>query len=133
MTLTEFFERFIFTRKCASCAVLLPYERKDEAFCPECRMRWDVLKTKECKICGRAFCECICMTKALSSAGALGHHKVLGYSIAEGAVHNTVMLLKRNKNPRVTSFLARQLYSVLCAIIILGVNNFSKTGEGGLP
>ena len=115
MTLAEFFERFVFTRKCASCSTLLPYERKDEAFCGECRMRWDVLKTKECKLCGRAFCECVCMTKPLANAGALCHHKVVGYSLSEGAVHNTVMFLKRNKNPRVTAFLAGQLHSVLLA------------------
>ena len=113
MRISEFLERFVFTRKCAACGELLSYDERSEAFCPECRMRWDVLKTKECRACGRAMCECICMTKVLSGAGALCHHKVVAYSQNESAVHNTVMLLKRNKNPRVTGFLASQMLSVL--------------------
>ncbi len=115
MKISELLERFVFTRKCASCGELLSYEQRLDAFCPECRMRWDVLKTAECRTCGRSTCECICMTKALSSVGALCHHKVVPYSLGEGAVHNTVMLIKRNKNPRITDFLASQLYSVLRA------------------
>ena len=80
MRIAEFLERFVFTRKCASCGELLSYDERAEAFCSECRMRWDVLKTKECRSCGRAMCECICMTKPLSKAGALCHHKVVAYS-----------------------------------------------------
>ena len=113
MKLSEFLERFVFTRKCAACGELLSYEERADAFCPDCRLRWDVLKTKECKRCGRAMCECTCMTKALSSAGALCHHKVVAYSTTERVVHGTVMLLKRNKNPRVTGFLASQMHTVL--------------------
>lgn len=113
MKLSEFLERFVFTRKCAACGELLSYDERAEAFCPDCRLRWDVLKTKECRSCGRSMCECICMTKALSGAGALCHHKVVAYSTTERVVHGTVMLIKRNKNPRVTGFLASQIYSVL--------------------
>ena len=115
MKISEFAERFIFTRKCAACGELLSYEERLLAFCPECRMRWDVLKTAECRGCGRAVCECICMTKALSASGALCHHKVIPYSLGESVAHNTVMLLKRNKNPRVTNFLASQMLSVILA------------------
>ena len=113
MKIAEFLERFVFTRKCASCGELLSYEERLDAFCPDCRLRFDVLKTKECKSCGRAMCECICMPKVLSGAGALCHHKVVAYSHSDAVVHNTVMLLKRNKNPRVAGFLAHQMHSVL--------------------
>ena len=115
MKIAEFLERFVFTRKCAACGELLSYDERAEAFCPECRMRWDVLKTRECKSCGRAMCECICMSKALSRVGALCHHKVVAYSQSESAVHNTVKLLKREKNPRITGFLAAQMLSVINA------------------
>ena len=115
MKIGEFLERFVFTRKCASCGELLSYDERREAFCPECRMRWDVLKTKECRSCGRAMCECICMTKTISKAGALCHHKVVAYSQSESVVHNPVMLIKRNQNPRVTGFLASQMLAVLNA------------------
>ena len=115
MKIAEFLERFVFTRKCAACGELLSYDERAEAFCPECRMRWDVIKTKECKFCGRAVCECICMPGALSKVGALCHHKVVAYSQREAAVHNTVMLLKRDKNPRITGFLTSQMLSVINA------------------
>ena len=115
MRISEFLERFVFTRKCAACGELLSYDDRAEAFCSECRMRWDVLKTKECHSCGRAMCECICMTGALSGAGALCHHKVVAYSQSESVIHNPVMLIKRNKNPIVVGFLAAQMLSVLGA------------------
>lgn len=114
MRAREFFERFILTRKCPACGILLSYDERAEAFCPECRMRWDVLKTKECKICGRAMCECICMTKTLSDSGALCHHKLVAYT-ADSVVHNTVSFIKRNENERISGFLAEQMYLVLRA------------------
>ena len=115
MRAREFFERFILTRKCPVCGELLSYDDRKEAFCAECRMRWDVLKTRECKRCGRAMCECICMTKALSDSGALCHHKLVAYSATDSVVHNTVSFIKRNENERISSFLAEQMYLVLCA------------------
>lgn len=115
MKITEFFERFVFTRNCAACGELLSYDQRTEAFCEECLLRWNVIKTKECRGCGRSMCECICMPRALSKVGALCHHKVVAYSQAESVIHNPTMLLKRNKNPRVSGFLASQMLSVLNA------------------
>ncbi len=115
MRVSEFFERFFLVRRCAACGELLPYERRDEAFCAECRMRWDVEKTRECPACGRAVCECICMTKSLSKAGALCHRKAVFYSSSRAVPHRTLMFIKRNNNPRVTAFLAHELAAVLRA------------------
>lgn len=113
MTVSEFFGRFVFTQKCPVCGTLMEYERRDEAFCAECRLKWDVAKTKECKACGQSVCECVCMTKTLSAAGALCHHKAVFYSSYEPVAHRTLMFIKRNRNPRVSGFLAAQLASVL--------------------
>ncbi|MBQ7384475.1 MAG: ComF family protein [Clostridia bacterium] len=113
MRFSEFASRFLLVRKCASCGELLPYESKDEAFCGECRIKWDVEKTRECGVCGRSVCECVCMTKALSDAGAICHRKAVFYSSSRPAVHNTLMFIKHNKNPRVTAFLASQLAAIL--------------------
>ncbi|MBO5683157.1 MAG: ComF family protein [Clostridia bacterium] len=114
MRAREFFERFILTRKCPACGELISYENRKEAFCSECRARWDVLKTRECNICGRAMCECICMTKTLSDSGALCHHKLVAYT-RDSVVHNTVSFIKRNENERISGFLAEQMYLVLRA------------------
>lgn len=113
MRFAEFLERFVYTRKCAICNELLPYERKGEAFCYDCAIRWSVAKTKECSRCGRSFCECVCMAKPITDSGALCHHKLVAYSSGEPVVHNPIMFIKRNKNPRVAAFFASQLWSVL--------------------
>ena len=113
MKVREFLERFIFTRKCPSCSTLLSYEQRREAFCPDCRLRWDVLKTRECKLCGRSMCECICMTKVLSDSGALCHHKLVAYSASDSVVHGPISFLKKNENERMTRFFAEQMHLML--------------------
>lgn len=55
------------------------------------------------------------MSKVLSGAGALCHHKVVLYSSGNPVVHNTIMFIKHSNNPRVTGFLASQMASVLAA------------------
>ena len=115
MRLSEFFGRFIYTRKCPSCYELLDYDLSGEAFCAECRGKWDRAKIEECRLCGRAICECTCMTKAIKSSGALCHHKVVKYSVKSPIVHNTLIFIKKNNNPRVSDFLAAQLVTVLKA------------------
>ena len=115
MKLREILDRFVFTRKCPSCGALLDYERRNEAFCSDCKLKWNVLKTRECKRCGRSMCECICMTSTLSKAGALCHHKIVKYSSDIPVIHNTMMFIKRNNNPRISGFLAEQIRSVLAA------------------
>ncbi len=115
MKFSDIFDRFVFVGKCPSCREMLPYERRAEAFCEDCRPRWDKAKAEECSVCGRAVCECICMTATLSHSGALCHHKAVKYSSNTPIVHNTLMFIKRNKNPRVAGFLASQLLSVIKA------------------
>lgn len=113
--MSELFDRFVFVGKCPACREMLPYELRDEAFCKGCRPEWDKAKVMECSTCGKAICECVCMTSALERSGALCHHKAVKYSSESPIVHNTMMFLKRNKNPRVAGFLASQLVSVMYA------------------
>ena len=115
MTISEFIGRYFATRKCAACGELLPYEMKDKAFCASCEKKWEIAKRQECRRCGRALCECICMTRVLANSGALCHHKVIRYSAEAAVAHNTVMFIKKNKNPRVSSYLAAELAAVIRA------------------
>lgn len=115
MKLSEFFERFVYTRKCVCCGEMMPYEQRTEAFCPFCRAKWDIAKTEECGVCGKAICECTCMTKVLSDAGALCHHKTVVYSSSRAIVHRPLIYIKRNKNPRVAGFFASQIERSLAA------------------
>lgn len=112
---SELFDRFVFVGKCPACREMLPYKLRDEAFCEGCRPEWDKAKISECSTCGRAVCECVCMTPMLKKSGALCHHKAVKYSSESPIVHNTLMFLKRNKNMRVAGFLASQLVSVMSA------------------
>lgn len=115
MTAAEFFGRYFSTRKCACCGELLRYELKDKAFCPSCEKKWEIAKRQECRKCGRAVCECICMTRILANSGALCHHKAVRYSASSAVAHNTVIFIKANKNIRVSSYLASELAGVLRA------------------
>lgn len=92
---------------------MLPYELREDAFCPDCRLKWDIAKVEECDACGKVMCECTCMTPMLSDAGALCHHKVVAYSSAYPIVHRPIMFIKRNKNPRVAAFFASQIENSL--------------------
>lgn len=60
-------------------------------------------------------CECVCMTKTLAASGALCHHKVVNYSVRSAVVHNSLIFIKKNNNPRVSRFLARQMALTLIA------------------
>ena len=115
MRLSEFLLRYVYTRKCPCCSELIDYDHARDAFCPECRPRWDKAKVESCSVCGRAVCECICMTRALKKSGALCHHKVVKYSVKSQVVHGTLMFIKKNKNPRVSAFLSSEIASVLRA------------------
>ena len=115
MKFGEFLGRFVYTRKCPSCNELIPYELSHEAFCNECRAKWDKEKVRECDVCGRVMCECSCMTRTLAQSGALCHKKIVNYSSKVAVVHNTLIFIKKNNNTRVSRFLAVQLSSVLSA------------------
>ena len=115
MRLSEFLLRYVYTRKCPCCSELIDYDHAREAFCPECRPKWDKAKVESCSTCGKAVCECICMTRTLKKSGALCHHKVVKYSVKNPIVHGTLMFIKKNKNPRVSAFLSSEIASVLRA------------------
>lgn len=114
MRFSELIERFFLVRRCPACSTLLGYEYRDKAFCADCRTKWDINKAQICPRCSQSYCECTCMSKLLSRSGALCHHKVVGYS-EESVVFSTLMFIKRNRNTRVSAFLAEQMYSTLNA------------------
>ncbi|MBE6597483.1 MAG: ComF family protein [Ruminococcaceae bacterium] len=113
MRITEFLDRFVFTRKCVACSELLSYDMRREAFCDKCRAQWEKAKTEECARCGMAVCECSCMTKTLSESGAICHKKAVFYSSYKPIQHNLIMFLKHNSTPRVAGFVAGQLAHIL--------------------
>lgn len=111
MKLEEFFERFVFIRHCAGCGELLEYERREDAFCAECRMSFEAAKSASCPICSKAMVECECMPKKLSSSGLPTLKKLFLYKSAKVNLPQNRMLyfIKHNKNHRIAKFIAAQL------------------------
>ncbi len=111
MKIKEFVQRYIFVRRCAGCSELLGYDMRNDAFCPACRIEWEMAKTDECKRCGNAAIECECMPRLLSKSGMLTLKKLTLYKAERANEPENKMLyfLKRNKNKRVAHFAAEQL------------------------
>lgn len=111
MKIKDFLERYIFIRKCAGCAELIGYEHRRDAFCPACRIKWEMAKTHTCSRCGNAAVECECMPKLLTKSGMQTLKKLIFYrSVRQNEPENKILyFLKHNKNKRVSAFAAEQL------------------------
>lgn len=107
----EYLKVIFSVRKCVSCRSVLGYESFNEAFCPSCRLAFEVAKTENCPECYGAATECACMPKQLSSAGALTFRKLFFYSPKKEKEPQNKLLyyLKHNKSTRAASFVAREL------------------------
>ena len=111
MDLREFFERYVFVRRCIGCGERMGYEYRHEAFCDACRIEWERAKNVSCPECFAAMAECRCVPKSLSGAGVIEYRKLVAY-LGDSASHpenKLLYFLKRNKNERVASFVANQL------------------------
>ena len=111
MDIREFFERYVYVRRCIGCGERMGYEYRHEAFCDACRIEWERAKTMSCPECFAAMAECRCVPKSLSGAGVIEYRKLVAY-LGDSASHpenKLLYFLKRNKNERVASFVANQL------------------------
>ncbi len=113
MKISEFLERFVYIRRCAGCGVLMGYEAHKDAFCPSCRIKWEMAKSELCVECARPVSECDCMPKNLSRTGLLALKKLVLYlPKSPSKPQNRILyFIKHNKNKRVAGFLASQLSS----------------------
>ena len=119
MKWSEFAERYIFVRSCVCCGELMGYDDREDAFCPSCRIGWERAKAEGCDVCGRSMIECDCMPKKLSAAGLPFLKKLVAYkpSDDQSSQSSAIYFLKRNKNKRVSHFMARQIYEKLREIL----------------
>ncbi|MBR2354381.1 MAG: ComF family protein [Clostridia bacterium] len=111
MKFQEFLERYIHVRPCPGCTSRVSWEHAEDAFCTECREKWDRAKTESCKNCFQAYSDCVCMPKRLEHAGALVLRKLLRYSSKrQKEPQNRILyVLKRKPNRRYSRFLASEL------------------------
>ena len=115
MTRQEFFDRFLYVRKCASCRRILAYEDCHTAFCPSCRMRWHMAKAQTCGECFRTAPECVCMPKEMTKAGALTLRKLTFYDAqrVSDPSNRLIYFLKQHPNRRMADFLASEWETAL--------------------
>lgn len=111
MRAKEYAKRILLVRKCVSCREILGFESFDAAFCPECRLAWQVSKTESCPECYGAATECSCMPTLLSKTGALTLRKLFFYSANKDneAQNKLVYYLKHKKSKRAADFVAGEL------------------------
>ena len=107
----EHIKRIVKVRKCVSCRTVLSEKDFDEAFCPECRLSWQVALTQSCPECYGAATECSCMPSQLSSAGAITLRKLFFYNAKKEKEpqNRLVYYLKHQKSRRAACFAAKAL------------------------
>lgn len=129
MNYSEFFRRFLAVRKCISCRKILDFDNSEEAFCPNCRLKWDKAKTATCPTCFKSAIECRCMPKRMSAAGAISLRKLIFYQKDKmnEPQNKIIYFLKRNKNSRAAGFLARELSRAISEELeLLEVGDFNS-------
>ena len=126
MTFSEFFERYVFVRKCVACSERLGYEYRSEAFCDACRVSFERAKIDSCPECMRAMADCKCLPKRLSNVGVIAHRKLFAYRKNEPLrpENKLVYHLKNYRSKRAADFAACQLSYRLEEI--LSSENLSK-------
>ena len=111
MKIDELYKRYFTIRKCVSCGDFLDYEERDAVYCQDCRLRWSVEKTKECKICMRSAVECTCQPKELAAVGSLCLRKLVFYDKNPKTTSpqmRTVYRLKRKPHARAEKYIAHE-------------------------
>ena len=111
MKAREYAKRILLVRKCVGCREILDLDNFDSAFCPECRLAFQVAKTESCPECYGAATECSCMPTLLSKAGALTLRKLFFYSAKKDneAQNKLVYYLKHKKSKRAATLAASEL------------------------
>ncbi len=104
----ELYKRFVKVRKCIGCNRVLDYAHVDMPMCETCRLKWNRALLEECGKCFSPACECTCMPKILSSAGALSLGRLWFYDRTKNhtAEYGVLFLHKRAKVRRLLEFLS---------------------------
>lgn len=125
----EFYERFFMLRKCIGCKKILEYEERNEVFCKDCDLAWNVAKTESCKNCLQSAIECTCQPKELAKTGSLCLRKLIFYHKRNGIPPRIRMIyrLKHHPHKRTESFLSGELARLLREeIATLGMTDLER-------
>ena len=96
MTFSEFFERYVFVRKCVGCGERMGYEHREDAFCNACRISWERAKAMSCPDCLMSMADCRCMPKSLSRASVVDARRLVAYMSEHAANPENKLLYFRD-------------------------------------
>lgn len=125
----DFLRKLINPPRCAGCGERMSaFSNHIQAFCPDCRARWERLKRRACAKCGRENAECLCSVRNL---------KVRALSIVkfgvEGSADRFIYALKNRRNKTYFDFATDELCKRLKKEEMLRFDDFSEAVFTNVP
>ena len=111
----ELIKRIFLVRKCVSCKKILDYKDFGEAFCFDCKEAYLSAKMAICPECSQEAQKCRCMPPFIKKDDVVVLRKLFFYSKNKAAEpqNRLIYYIKRNKNKRVSSAIARELIPII--------------------
>ena len=109
--------RLLFPPKCEGCLQPLDWYtcERDTVLCQACLARLESERALTCDVCAGRMDQCSCMPPLISRAGAKGFYKLVKYypNRTDYVQNRLLYTMKKQRAPRVHTFLARRLASAL--------------------
>ena len=96
-----------FVRKCLLCGEILT-ESKEDVFCPKCRLEYEKLKRRPCRVCGKPQSVCSCLPEKLKHEVAWAVHL---FAYDDPLSKTIIFTLKRRDFKPLQVFLGEELAS----------------------
>lgn len=122
----EFWKKLLFVRKCLFCGALLT-ESKEDVFCPKCRLEYEKMKRRVCRICGRAHASCTCAPTGLKPMVDSAVHL---YAYEDSYSKTMIFRLKRKDYKPLQVFLGKELAVGLGDVSEYDVTYAPRTPQG---
>ena len=97
-----------FVRKCLLCGEILT-ESKEDVFCPKCRLEYEKLKRRPCRVCGKPQSVCSCLPEKLKHEVAWAVHL---FAYDDPLSKTIIFTLKRRDFKPLQVFLGEELASL---------------------
>ena len=110
----EFLRGLLFVRKCIFCGGVL-IDSADSVFCPKCRLEYEKLKRRPCKLCGKPQTLCRCMPEKLTGERPVSAVHLFEY---DGELPQRILYLLKRKNLRALQrFLSDELADAVSCLL----------------
>lgn len=111
--LTDKLLDIIFPPRCAGCGEVIPLSSID-AFCPDCREKWEKHKRENCRRCGQPLCECWCGVSFDKKNDVTHEYHLVQYDkMANTVIKNLLYNMKYFNRSLVSDCIAKEMYNEL--------------------